>query len=58
MATELKMCDPAYCSNCIYICEGDFICDAIEDEDGTPIMVVSDWTPTDDYGRCNWDPPT
>lgn len=30
----------------------------VEDEDGTPIMVVSDWTPTDDYGRCNWDPLT
>ena len=35
------------CDHCIYIGEGDFICDA-----GEPFMVMSDWEPTDDYWNC------
>lgn len=40
-----RFCDPAVCPNCIYICEGDFICD----KKPVPVMVISDWEPTDDY---------
>lgn len=36
------------CSNCIYIGEGDSICDA----DDTPMLVLEDFTPTDDYWWC------
>lgn len=43
-----KMCDPAVCDNCIYIGEGDFICD----RSVVPEMVVSDWQPTDKYLMC------
>lgn len=43
-----RFCDPAVCPNCIYICEGDFICD----KKVVPVMVVSDWDPTEDYLWC------
>ena len=36
------------CDNCVYICEGDFIC-----VKATPFMVISDWCPTDYYCACN-----
>ena len=36
------------CDNCIYIGEGDSICD-VDD----PILVLSDWEPTDSYFCCN-----
>lgn len=41
-----KCCDPAFCDNCLYICEGDFFCDKFN------ALVVSDWTPTEDYMKC------
>lgn len=48
-----KMCDPACCDNCIYIGEGDFICDAQTDpEDGGPVFVMSDWEATEFYMGC------
>lgn len=37
------------CGHCIYIGEGDFICD---DTDGTPIVVVEDWQPNENAGHC------
>ena len=43
-----KICDPARCGHCQYICEGDFICDKKE----PPVMVVSDWNPTEEYMWC------
>lgn len=36
------------CGHCVYICEGDFICDKDE-----PILVMSDFTPTNDFYYCN-----
>lgn len=44
-------CDPAKCDNCIYIGEGDFICDS-DNFDDDPVIVVEDWTPTDEFERC------
>ena len=43
-----RFCDPAVCSNCQYICEGDFICD----KKVVPVVVVSDWEPTEDFMWC------
>ncbi len=39
-------CDPGVCDNCLYICEGDFLCDKYEE------LVVSDWEPTEHYMMC------
>lgn len=36
------------CENCIYIGEGDSICDAMDE----PVLVFADWEPTDDYFCC------
>lgn len=44
-----RMCDPGMCDHCIYICEGDFICD---NTDGEPIMVVENWQPNENAGHC------
>jgi hypothetical protein len=41
-------CDPAVCDHCMYICEGDFICD----KKAEAVIVVSDWEPTEDYLWC------
>lgn len=36
------------CDHCIYIGEGDSICDADEE----PRIVLGDWEPTDDFWWC------
>lgn len=41
-----KICNT--CVNCVYIGEGDFICDVNE-----PILVLEDFTPTEDFMSCN-----
>lgn len=35
------------CEHCIYIGDGDSICDANE-----PRIILADWEPTDDYWYC------
>ena len=35
------------CDHCVYIGEGDSICDANE-----PRIILADWEPTDDYWYC------
>ncbi len=47
-----RACDPALCDNCIYMGEGDFICDRFADKGGSPAMVMCDWDPTEHYMRC------
>lgn len=42
-----KTCDPALCDNCVYIGEGDFLCDEHQE------IVVSDWMPTEFYLMCD-----
>lgn len=37
------------CDHCIYIGEGDSICDA----DYEPVLIMADWEPTDDFWYCN-----
>ena len=39
-----RMCDPGMCDCCQYIGEGDFICDKG--------LVVEDWQPNENAGRC------
>lgn len=45
-----KLCDPAICSHCTYIGDGDFICDNHPDE--SVVMVLSDWEPTEHFLHC------
>ena len=45
-----KLCDPAICSHCTYIGDGDFICDNHPDE--AVVMVLSDWEPTEHFLHC------
>ena len=40
---------PRMCDHCVYIGEGDFICDK---GPGEPVIVVEDWVPNEDAGRC------
>lgn len=44
---NIKTCEN--CINCIYIGEGDFICDV----DSPPKVILTDFTPTDEYWYCN-----
>ena len=46
--SKKKNGDCEYCEDCIYICEGDFICDRYS----PPVLVKSDWEPTDYYCDC------
>ena len=41
-----RFCDSGACDCCQYICEGDFLCDKYQE------IVVSDWTPTENYLMC------
>lgn len=43
-----RICDPAVCDHCIYLGEGDFVCM----KQSEPILVVDEWTPTDEYLWC------
>lgn len=44
-------CDPACCDSCLYIGEGDFICDD-HTEEPDKVLVISDWTPTENFLQC------
>ncbi len=41
-----RFCDPAVCDCCLYVGEGDFLCDKHME------IVVSDWEPTENYLMC------
>ena len=43
---EPKIC--VSCSHCIYIGEGDYICDA----EATPVLVMEEHCPNDNYWWC------
>ena len=48
-----RKCDPGLCDHCIYIGDGDFICDRYPDENGNPaILVVENWMPNANYLKC------
>ena len=46
MEEEPKIC--LYCIHCIPIGEGDHICDAFDE----PVLILEDYTPTDDFLKC------
>lgn len=41
-----KICDPGMCDECVYIGEGDFLCEKYNE------IVLSDWEPTEDFTMC------
>lgn len=43
---KVRFCDPGACDFCLYIGEGDFLCDKHQ------VIVVADWQPTEDYRKC------
>lgn len=45
-----KLCDPGVCDHCLYIGEGDFLCDCHPSAEY--VVVMSDWEPTDLYMYC------
>ena len=45
-----KYCDPGLCDHCMYIGEGDFVCDS--HPRSAFVLVISDWEPTEDYLHC------
>lgn len=38
------------CSNCFYVCEGDFFCTRNDNKE--PLIIISDWIPTKNYCWC------
>ncbi len=50
---QKHICDPGMCDHCIYIGEGDFLCDKFHDEKGNPaILVMAGWERTENYQKC------
>lgn len=49
---KTKICDPALCDHCVYIGEGDFICDLHCMGPDTTVFVMEDWEPTENYLQC------
>lgn len=47
---EKKSCEGSCfdCKNANYICEGDFLCDLLEQ----PLLVIENWVPTKNYFSC------
>lgn len=45
---NVPKCTPEDCEHCIYIGEGDFVCDKNDDY----VTIIEDFIPTDDYLRC------
>lgn len=46
-----KLCDPGLCDDCLYIGEGDFVCDRhIHEPDRA--LVIDEWEPTENYMQC------
>lgn len=47
-----QVCDPAMCDHCLYIGEGDFICDLHGLGTDKTVFVLEDWEPTEHYLQC------
>ena len=45
-----KLCDPGLCDHCLYIGEGDFLCDCHPHTEY--VAVMTDWEPTEHYLHC------
>lgn len=48
----LKTCDPNLCDHCMYLGEGDFVCDLHGLGPEETVFVLEDWEPTENYLQC------
>ena len=53
-ANKVKICSPEACDHCMYIGEGDFICDKDMGEDDVieGVFVIENFEPTNMYLYC------
>ena len=49
---RLRTCDPSVCDHCLYIGEGDFICDLYGVGSELTVFVMEDWEPTEYFLQC------
>lgn len=47
-----KTCDPNLCDHCMYIGDGDFVCDLHGLGPEETVFVLEDWEPTENYLQC------
>lgn len=43
---NVMICDPSFCESCLYIGEGDFLCERYTE------IVIADWMPTENFLLC------
>lgn len=48
-----RICDPNICDHCMYIGEGDFICDLHGLDPDSTVFVMEDWEATEHYMQCS-----
>lgn len=48
----LKTCDPNLCDHCMYLGEGDFVCDLHSLGPEETVFVMEDWEPTERFLQC------
>lgn len=46
-----KLCDPGLCDECLYIGEGDFVCERYID-DPARALVIDEFEPTENFLQC------
>ena len=47
-----KTCDPNLCDHCMYLGEGDFVCDLHGLGPEETVFVMEDWEPTEHFLQC------
>jgi hypothetical protein len=47
-----KTCDPNLCDHCMYLGEGDFVCDLNGLGPEETVFVMEDWEPTEHFLQC------
>ena len=47
-----KTCDPNMCDHCMYLGEGDFVCDLHGLGPEETVFVMEDWEPTEHFLQC------
>lgn len=52
-----KTCDPNLCDHCMYLGEGDFVCDLNGLGPDTTVFVMEDWEPTEHFLQCRKEGP-
>ena len=52
-----KICDPNLCDHCMYLGEGDFVCDLHGLGPEETVFVMEDWEPTERFLQCRKEEP-